>query len=255
MGLRTSTHRSRSTSSARAENTDRSGSISVNEVFSELRGCSASLRRLRDKSETIQRNRQIFVLADLVHFVDADRALEISDSLIERFGSIGSVLSAANQSLVEDACEPALANILACARAAMMESLHEDVRRSSFDISDNRTTKYLVSRFKELRTETLISFFLDSGMNYIVDETDMSGTFGSIDVSIRKILRVAVSIGSSNIVLSHNHPSGNPRPSKSDMVFTTLLNRACNTLGINIVDHIIVSGTKLFSMRSAGLIS
>ncbi|MEQ1517878.1 MAG: JAB domain-containing protein [Usitatibacteraceae bacterium] len=194
------------------------------------------------------------MLADLVHFVDADRALEISDSLIARFGSIGSVLSAANQPLVEDICEPALASILACARAAMMESLHEDVRRSTFDLSDDRTTKYLISRFKEVRIETLISFFLDSNMNYIVDEMDMSGTFSSIDINIRKLLRIAVSIGSANIVLSHNHPSGNPYPSKADIVFTQVLSDACNTLGIRIVDHILVSGTKLFSMRNAGLI-
>lgn len=91
-------------------------------------------------------------------------------------------------------------------------------------------------------------------MNYIVDEMDMSGTFSSIDINIRKLLRIAVSIGSANIVLSHNHPSGNPYPSKADIVFTQVLSDACNTLGIRIVDHILVSGTKLFSMRNAGLI-
>lgn len=255
MGLRTSTHRSRSTSGARARDTGRSGSLSVDEVFSQLRSGSASLHRLRDKSEAIQRNRQRIVLADLVHFVDADRALEISDSLIERFGSIGSVLSAANQVLVEDACEPALANILACARAAMMESLHEDVRRSSFDPSDNRFKNYLVSRFKELRTETLISFFLDANMSHIADQIDASGTHNSIDIDVKKLLRFAVSIGSSNIILSHNHPSGNPLPSRSDIMFTYALSRACKSLGINVVDHIIVSGPKLFSMRNAGHIS
>lgn len=255
MGLRTSTHRSRGTPCARARNSDRSDTVSVDEVYAQLRGGGTPLLRVHDKSEAIQKNRQRFVLADLVHFVDADRALEISDSLIERFGSIGSVLSASNQVLVEDSCPPALANILACARAAMMESLHEDVRRSSFDISDRRMRNYLISRFKELRIETLISFFLDSNLNYIADEIDISGTHNSIDIDVRKFLRLAVSLGSSNIVLSHNHPSGKPEPSESDINFTRAFSRSCRSLGINLVDHIIVSGPKMFSMRNAGLIS
>ncbi len=61
----------------------------------------------------------------------------------------------------------------------------------------------------------------------------------------REIVKKALEVGATNLVLSHNHPSGNPKPSKADVDLTLQLQNICKNIGIKVVDHIIVTNTNV----------
>jgi len=70
----------------------------------------------------------------------------------------------------------------------------------------------------------------------------------------RDIFRVAVGGGASGVVLFHNHPSGDPEPSKEDIRLTLRLAQAGSVVGVPVVDHMILADTRYFSFRAEGLI-
>lgn len=84
--------------------------------------------------------------------------------------------------------------------------------------------------------------------NYVVDRRKMtSGGADSTVIDIRQIARMALDLRARSIVLVHNHPSGNSRPSKADLEYTQALHKAVGMLDINLLDHIIVCEREFFS--------
>lgn len=73
-------------------------------------------------------------------------------------------------------------------------------------------------------------------------------------IPLKKIIADALRLGTSGLLLSHNHPSGDPTPSTADIRATRQLARAAEALDIRIVDHLIIGGARRFSLRAAGLI-
>ena len=80
---------------------------------------------------------------------------------------------------------------------------------------------------------------------------------GALDASMahpRDIFRIAVGGGASGVVLFHNHPSGDPEPSKEDVDLTLRLYAAGKILGVHVVDHVILADTEFFSFRAARIL-
>lgn len=71
---------------------------------------------------------------------------------------------------------------------------------------------------------------------------------------LRRIIADALRLGSAGLLLSHNHPSGDPTPSQADISATRRLMRAAQALGIRLHDHVIIGGERQFSLRAAGLL-
>ena len=80
------------------------------------------------------------------------------------------------------------------------------------------------------------------------------GDIAHIVVPLRTIIADAVRLGSAGLILSHNHPSGDPTPSRADIAATHLLIRAAELLGITIHDHLVMGRGKCVSFRDAGLL-
>ncbi len=78
------------------------------------------------------------------------------------------------------------------------------------------------------------------------------GSVNSASVDIRRIVETALSLGATNIAIAHNHPSGNPKPSYDDILFTSRLSDACRPLHLNLIEHIIVAKGACFSFRRDG---
>ncbi len=88
----------------------------------------------------------------------------------------------------------------------------------------------------------------------VVGETVHAGSHDAVAMPLRTIVADALRLGSTALVLGHNHPSGDPRPSRHDILATHQLGRILTPLGIRIHDHVITARGGRFSFRDAGLL-
>ena len=96
--------------------------------------------------------------------------------------------------------------------------------------------------------------FLDRKNILIRDEVQSRGTVDHTPLYPREVVKRALEIGASSMILVHNHPSGDVTPSKADIDVTKQIIDAARTLGIEVHDHLIIGAKKHFSFKSKGLI-
>ena len=105
---------------------------------------------------------------------------------------------------------------------------------------------------KHLAQEVFVSISLNSKNRAIKRNLIGIGTVSSCLVAAREVFRPAILDGASAIILSHNHPSGDPTPSAEDLKITKQLVRAGEVMGIRVLDHLVIGDTAL-SLRESGL--
>lgn len=101
--------------------------------------------------------------------------------------------------------------------------------------------------------ETCAILYLDETPR-IVGTRHIVGTLDRVDVSVRTVAVDALTFGAKAAVIAHNHPSGNPEPSESDLRFTRLLARGLEALGVALRDHVVVTLGAATSLRARGLL-
>jgi len=92
-----------------------------------------------------------------------------------------------------------------------------------------------------LKQEQVKGLFLDARYRLIEDRLIAVGHVNSVSVQPREILEAALSLNAVNIVLVHNHPTGDSTPSHEDIVFTRRMKEACDLLGLKLLDHLVIS--------------
>ena len=88
----------------------------------------------------------------------------------------------------------------------------------------------------------------------IADEEQARGTVDHVPVYPREIVRRALELNASALILVHNHPSGDPTPSDADIAMTAQVAQAASTMGITVHDHLIIGKSRELSFRSEGLL-
>jgi DNA repair protein RadC len=101
--------------------------------------------------------------------------------------------------------------------------------------------------------EVFMVFFVDVKNAIVGYEQIAKGSVDVCPVDPKMVFRTAIHLGASNIVIAHNHPSGDPHPSPTDMSLTRRLKKGAELLGIGIVDHVIVSDFGYYSMLEQGI--
>jgi len=96
--------------------------------------------------------------------------------------------------------------------------------------------------------------FLNHKHALVADEVQQTGTVNHAPVYPREVVKRALDLGASAIILAHNHPGGDPTPSKDDISITRQITAAAASLGISVHDHLIIAGNKHYSFKSNGLI-
>ncbi len=94
--------------------------------------------------------------------------------------------------------------------------------------------------------------FLDRKNILIADEEQGKGTVDHVPVYPREVVKRALELNASALILVHNHPSGDPTPSESDISMTAQVAAAAHTLSISLHDHLIIGKSAEFSFRTAG---
>ena len=113
--------------------------------------------------------------------------------------------------------------------------------------------EYYMERLRHEEQELLICMMLDTKNHLLGEEMVFKGTVNSSLANPREIFLTAVSYHVVGILLVHNHPSGDPTPSRADMDFTERVRRAGDILGIPLIDHIIIGDHRFLSFRQRGI--
>lgn len=114
--------------------------------------------------------------------------------------------------------------------------------------------EYLQSVMGNLKTEQFRILFLNKKNMIISDEIQSQGTVDQTSVYTREVVKRALFHEATAIILTHNHPSGDPTPSKADIELTQDIVQACATFNITVHDHVIISKKKHFSFKSEYLL-
>ncbi len=102
--------------------------------------------------------------------------------------------------------------------------------------------------------ETLVALYLDLGNRVLRREVIAIGSINTVFSQPRDILKPALEVSAFGIIVAHNHPGGEAEPSREDIEFTERLKKACEILGFELLDHIIVDDSKFVSLKERGII-
>ncbi|MNW46170.1 hypothetical protein D3C74_234500 [compost metagenome] len=113
--------------------------------------------------------------------------------------------------------------------------------------------KLMAPAFTDLHKEHFVCLFLNSKNMVLGWETISIGSLNACIVHPREVFRPAIKRSSASIVCVHNHPSGNPEPSEEDITITKRLVEAGITIGIDVLDHVIIGNPSYVSLKERGL--
>jgi hypothetical protein len=130
---------------------------------------------------------------------------------------------------------------------------NENINRYALG-STEKAIQYLTPNMVDLRVETFRVVFLDVHNRILADETMWSGTINEVQVYPREVMRKALELDSSALILAHNHPSQVHAPSPADIDTTKKIIASAQILGVAVHDHFIISRRGFHSMRSHGSI-
>lgn len=118
----------------------------------------------------------------------------------------------------------------------------------------NHVIDLLRPHFQGQQREQLRALFFGPGGHALVGMAAWQGSKAAVELSVRRIVASALAADACAMVLAHNHPSGDPNPSVQDVHATRDLARLCFSLDIRLLDHIVMSGEQITSMRAMRLI-
>ena len=179
----------------------------------------------------------------------------IAKKLLEKFGSFAEVISAPPARLAEvsDFGEEAITD-LKIVQAAANELLRGGLREKPVLSSWSAVLDYCRTAMAYAEREELRVLYLDKRNQLIGDERQQVGTVDHTPVYPREVVKRALELSASAIILVHNHPSGDPSPSRADVEMTQAIHEAARSLGIALHDHIIVGRQGHASFKALGLI-
>jgi DNA repair protein RadC len=178
-----------------------------------------------------------------------------ANALLARFGSLSAVLNADVNALgdVEGMGEVSAAALKAVALAARRMARSE-VRSKPVLGSWQALLDYLTIDMAHLTVERVRVLYLDARNRLILDHQAQEGTIDEAAIHPREVVKKALEVGATAMILVHNHPSGNPEPSRADIQITARIAEAGRLLGITVHDHVIVGREGHVSLKSKGLI-
>jgi len=179
----------------------------------------------------------------------------LARELIDLFGDLAGVISAPEARLrkvsgIGDAVLVELKLADACAqRMARARIINRPAISSWAALLD-----YCHTAMSHKETEEFRVLFLDRKNTLIADEVQGSGTVDHVPVYPREIMRRALELNATALILVHNHPSGDPTPSQADIAMTEQVKRAAECLSITLHDHLVIGKSCEISFRATGLI-
>jgi DNA repair protein RadC len=179
----------------------------------------------------------------------------LAKQLIKEFGSFAGVISATPEALLrtKGMGEVGVA-ALKVIEAAAVRLAKAEVSEKPLIGSWNALLDYCRAAMARGQIEQFRVLFLDRKNRLIADEVQQTGTVDHTPVYPREILKRALEHGASALILVHNHPSGDPTPSRADIEITKEVQKAAQALGVQLHDHLIIGRAGHTSFKSQGLL-
>ncbi len=193
-----------------------------------------------------------FLVAVLSLTMPAQAARRVAAQL-KAAGQVTAAL-AGNVTLDGLAVPPAAVHALNIVRSAAQRLTRAEVRDSVLLGSYDKVIAHCRATIGHSPVERLQLLFVDRRNRLIADEIQQRGTVDHVPLYPREVARRALELGAAAVIISHNHPSGDPSPSRADIEMTKAVAEALKTLGILLHDHIIVSAEAHSSFKSLGLL-
>jgi DNA repair protein RadC len=198
-----------------------------------------------------------YELLELILFRAAPRrdTKPLAKALIARFGTFAEALNAPDALLSEvpGIGEAAITEIK-LVRAAALRLVRGEVLERPVLSSWAQVLDYCRASMGFASKEQFRILFLDKRNQIIADEVQQTGTVDHTPVYVREVVKRALELSATAIVLVHNHPSGDPTPSRADIEMTRQIVAAAKPLGVMVHDHIIVGKQGHASLKGLGLI-
>lgn len=180
----------------------------------------------------------------------------LAKQLLSQFGSLSGILSASIVDLqkVKGLSENA-AVLFKTIHALTQKMLKNDMEQKPILGSWQKLLDYCHVALAHEKREHFRVLFLNRKNQLMSDEVQQTGTVDQAPVYPREIVKRALELGASAVILVHNHPSGDPTPSDADITMTNEIIRAAATMDILVHDHLIISRNGHVSLKSLGLLS
>ena len=179
----------------------------------------------------------------------------LAKALLARFGSFAEVIAAPRAQLMEvKGVGEAVANHLKIVEAAAQRLTKTKVMGRAALSSWSALLDYCTAAMARSQTEEFRVLFLDRKNILVADEVLNRGTVDHAPVYPREIVKRALELNASALILVHNHPSGDPAPSKADIAMTREVASAAKALGITIHDHLVIGRSGHAIFKSLGLL-
>ncbi|MBL8629871.1 MAG: DNA repair protein RadC [Rhodospirillaceae bacterium] len=198
-----------------------------------------------------------YELLELLLFMAQPRAdtKPIAKELLRKFGSFAEVISAEPDALrdikgIGDAGIVALKAV----QAGAQRLLRTEVKKAPVISSWNALIEYCTAQMAYNEIEQFRVLYLDRKNKLIADEEQQRGTIDHTPVYPREVAKRALELNASAVIVCHNHPSGDPKPSRADIDMTRKVKEALGAVGITLHDHVIVSRGGHTSFKTDGLI-
>lgn len=220
---------------------------------SDMAGHRSRLRARFDRGERLAD----YELMELLLFRALPRrdTKPVAKALVREFGSFAAALSAPREQLLEiDGVGPAVAVDFALVRAAAERFTHDALAGREMLASTGAVVDYYRAKLRGVAREEFHICYLDKKNQFLASEKLGEGTVDHTPVYPREVLKRALHHGASAIVLVHNHPSGDPSPSRADVAVTRQIIDGAAPLGLAVHDHVIVGANTHVSLRGEGLI-
>jgi DNA repair protein RadC len=179
----------------------------------------------------------------------------LAKALLARFGSLAGVFGAEREAL---AAVPGMGDASVAALFAVREAgrrlLRADVQDRPVIGSWQKLLDYCMAASGFAETEEFRLLFLDRKNVLIADERQQRGTIDHAPVYPREVVKRALALGASAIIMVHNHPSGDTTPSKGDIEVTKAVAKAAAAVGVTVHDHVVIGRGRHTSFKSLGLL-
>ena len=174
----------------------------------------------------------------------------LSKLLISRFESFAGVINAPKDELIKiPGVKENTITVLKVINVAAQRTSWQNLKSLDGPIIMNTDSliDYCRSAMCYSDVEEFRLIYLDSKLHIIGQEIMQRGTINSVAIHPREVIKAAMAHHASSIIMVHNHPSGNVQPSKADVAMTERISEACESIGIHLLDHLILSRSESYS--------